>query len=620
MTRPMQALLLGVALSLLGQAAIAAPLEYVGQPDKTLAVMDNYGVGVPTSRGLRTIVPQGWKTYIEPAAKVPETISWTIGQSWTGVLSDLAASGDLTVLVDWQDKAVYVRSVSGGLEQDAKRAELLQAATTPLPSFGEAPPSKKTQAEPQSLYAVPTAGASYAAANPAGVARKPAAAPEVLADATPASQAAAPVAAPAAVEVSPTFTVAKSAVLGTVALAQFPESGKDASAAAQATSAPVTVPGQTQTAALPHIEAASNLPAQVGEPAPQAIAKAALTSVEAKAPATASAATAAATTPMAGPAAAPAAPASTTSPAAVPLQSAAARVVSEQVSQGVVQALAAAPTSLEAAFVKPGNTDDFVYTQPVALNKPSARTTAQGIANRFHLRLVWAAPEIQMKGPVTLLGNSPDEDAMLLGKALGVFSPVNIEVPAGQGVLLVTAKNGQYADLAAKPMPVRVEPTEVVQAALAPAPVVAEPVAAAAAPADVAPVTADAAVPPAAAPVALVDVSTEQSPQGASVASAQQAPQSAPAVQTEKEVPKLALVLRAGEPLEVAIVRLAREQGFTVEWKVEGGFEAKHELTYRGNTLSEVLNKVLPALGVSADIYKTELHIIVRPADAALDR
>lgn len=229
------------------------------------------------------------------------------------------------------------------------------------------------------------------------------------------------------------------------------------------------------------------------------------------------------------------------------------------------------------------STAEFRYTGAVALNKPSVRTVAQAIANKYDLRMVYAAPEFRLKGPVTLLAESAEQDAHLLDKAIGVFGPVKLEVSLSEKVLRVVAKDPRYTfstsvtfNAPAVPAPSASQASPILEA-------------------------------PDAAPAATTTAV-------ASPAEEAVVPVPAPAK------PLLTLVVGEQEPLESALVRFTREHGFTVEWKVDGGYEANRAMTFTGESVRDVLSSLLPKLGLSADIYTQQKHIVVRPGDAALDR
>lgn len=198
--------------------------------------------------------------------------------------------------------------------------------------------------------------------------------------------------------------------------------------------------------------------------------------------------------------------------------------------------------------------DAFRYTAATALNRPSARSVAQGIANRYGMRMVWAAPELRLQGPVTLLSRGVDEDVQLLQKSMGVFSPVTLEVSKAEKVIraVPASSAGQaYFDVAE--------------------------------------------LAPAVEPAGLSGSADAASPK-----------------------PKITLNIAANEPLEDALTRFTRAFGYTLEWKVQGGFEANRAMRFEGGSMAEVLS-FLPGMNLSADIFNREKHVVVRPGDPARD-
>lgn len=194
------------------------------------------------------------------------------------------------------------------------------------------------------------------------------------------------------------------------------------------------------------------------------------------------------------------------------------------------------------------SSEDFSYHAANAWNKPSARKLAQGIAQKFEMRLVWSAPEEMLRGPVTLLAQSAEQDVGLLQKALGTQSAVELEVLTSERIIR------------AHPRGMRGQPW--------------------------------------------VDESSWES----------QAP-ATPVEYGATRTGALKLELGIGTSLESALVSFAREQGFTLEWVVDGGFESSKALTYTGNSIAEVLAQALPPLGISADVYTHDKHIIIRPGE-----
>lgn len=214
-------------------------------------------------------------------------------------------------------------------------------------------------------------------------------------------------------------------------------------------------------------------------------------------------------------------------------------------------------------------TEDFTYTEPVALNKAPLRTVVQGIANRYGLRMVYIAPDIKMPGPVTLLSQSADQDLALLKKAMGLYASVNLELTV-TGDVLVESKDAAY-----------------VAAHRAKA---------------------------AAAAKALSEVRAQQETKEVKGVESNSPVTTQPAHEVPA-APSMVLTLQAGQALEDALRVFLTGRGYTQEWKVSGGFDANKTLTYEGNTVAEVLAKVLVPLGISADIFTADKHIVIRPGN-----
>lgn len=70
----------------------------------------------------------------------------------------------------------------------------------------------------------------------------------------------------------------------------------------------------------------------------------------------------------------------------------------------------------------------------------SVRLTIQKVANTFNYKLYWELNDFAFKGLVTVLQNSVDEDVFLVQKALGLKSPVKMEVDHTKKTIRVTLK------------------------------------------------------------------------------------------------------------------------------------------------------------------------------------
>lgn len=515
MNRPVHALVLGLTLCLAATVGQASTVENKGSPGPKVAEMTNYGLDVATRTGLKSVIPAGWQLFVHRSVALPDTMSWKLGQPWPSVLAEFAVANNVSVLIDWDGRVVMMRSPEQAIEERAKREEIDQAATTPLPLFAGA----LSDAEQKKLDA-----------------RTKAREAEALAQAQAATVQAAKDAAP---------TAASAAVANAGANRSLDDMTlRDAGA----------------------VRSGGELP-----PA-NAAAPASTVSASASVPATQVAASSAG--------------AATMAPVAVPVirtNPTAAMVASQE------QAAKAAPAAALSS------TEDFRYTMPVAVNKPSARSVAQAIANRYGLRMVFATPEFHLKGPVTLLAESAEQDALLLQRAIGRFGPAVIEVSGAEKVLRVLPRAGAPVVMASANSRASGEGAALTH--------------------PVAPVAATVAT------TAAVLASSGASHSTAIEPGATRSDPIAPVATAQAaEAAPLSLTLNEAEPLEDALVRFTREHGYTLEWKVTGGFEANRAMTFRGNSVAQVLSAVLPTLGLSADIYTRDKHIVVRPGDAARDR
>lgn len=246
-------------------------------------------------------------------------------------------------------------------------------------------------------------------------------------------------------------------------------------------------------------------------------------------------------------------------------------IATSPVTDKIIPALRTNPTPDMVAFQKTQasiapvtltSNGDFNYITATAYNKPSVRKVLKAIGAKYNMRVVWAvSQDISLKGPVTLLANDFNQDIELLKKAMGRGQPLTIEASAAEGVIRVY-RPGTSSALIALAEADEVQPvsSKVVLA------------------------------------TSVEQISTET-------------PVSI------KARANLKLVVYINQPLEDALSKFAREQGYTLDWQIEGGFEAGRELTYEAESLMQVLAKVLPPNGLSADIYTREKHIIIRPGD-----
>lgn len=206
----------------------------------------------------------------------------------------------------------------------------------------------------------------------------------------------------------------------------------------------------------------------------------------------------------------------------------------------------------------PASDDTFEYSTAVSFNKPSARSIAQTIAHRYNLRLVWQTREFQLLGPVTLVATSPEEDLYLLQKAMGIGSPIALTI-SGKNIIAVPATSKTRDNLTFLP------------------------------------------------PERFSTLNRDAIPED------RELPKRSPLV-THSRAESVTFNIHKGDSLEETLISFLRTHGYTLEWKVDGIFEAGTTKTYEGASITSLLSQLLPSLGLSADVFTRDNHIVVRLA------
>lgn len=107
-------------------APTAAPVSPPAFPQYRY-VVSQVGSGQPTPRegfgrdltlrdSLLMIMPTGWSYRSEPDVDLATTVSWQGGDSWLTVLEQVGRKSQTQFLVDWNQKRVFLRPLSVGLE------------------------------------------------------------------------------------------------------------------------------------------------------------------------------------------------------------------------------------------------------------------------------------------------------------------------------------------------------------------------------------------------------------------------------------------------------------------------------------------------------------------------
>lgn len=674
-----RALVLALVLAF-GGSAFAASLEQLGAADSAPAGLQTYGVDVPVKTGLKSLLPEGWQIFVHRSAQLPETISWGVDQTWPQAFEAIAHKHALSVLVDWNERAVYVRSPEVALEEGAKRAEIAQAATTPLPAAqapqrtplpvltasapaslpsDEQAPSLLSSAVAQSVVPVaanvdsaPSEAVSSDDVSVLPAARAPAAAPvhapaveavpsavatHNLAAETPVREAQAEPSAP-----PPALTRADTSLSATTSSQDLARAQRMAEARAAAQAAGVVADGSEK-----HASTAMQ-PLMRPAPARERVQLAAPTF-----------------TPVAihpdltRQAVASAATGQTVSMSSDRLASQARLSDSANTEERV-----AAPTSLVANVAGGPATSEAAVAPSVS---SSASAQSEG-ASSFHRKAVgdvlehaarthgylvsFEAPEAHFPGPVTLMGTDMGEELRLMTRALGPATPVRFELyresrvvrvlPAASSLPALTVAPHLYTGplLARTPAPVVASAARVLApenvdiaattqgvpvVALAPLPVETPP-APAADPISVRPtLAAEPTESSSAAPHLAPEPVRRDAPEGVtrleppSLAHAEPAPDESAMPSIPAPV-SVVFAMREGESLRDALEAFLKGEGLQLKWTLKEDLQASWPVSLEGSSVAAILHALMPKLGLSADIYTPSSLVVVRAADAALDK
>lgn len=678
-----RALVLALVLAF-GGSAFAASLEQLGVADSAPASLQTYGVDVPVKTGLKSLLPDGWQIFVHRSAQLPETISWGVDQTWPQAFEAIARKHALSVLVDWSERAVYVRSPEVALEEGAKRAEIAQAATTPLPA-AQAPQrtplpvltasaSASLPSEEQAPSLLSSAVAQPVvpvAANVASVPSGAVSSDDVSALPAARTPAAAPVNAPA-VEAEPSAVATRDLAAEAPAREAQAESSVSALALTRtdtSLSAPTNSQDPARAQRMAEARAAARTAGVVADDS-EKHASIAMQRLVRPAPARERAQPAAPTfTPVAiHPDLTRQAVASAGTGQTVPMSSdRLASLVRLPESANAEASVAAAHThavaNAAAAPVAP-----LVSAPAVAPNTASSTSAQPEGASSFHRKSVgdvlehaarthgylvsFEAPEAHFPGPVTLMGTDMGEELHLMTRALGPATPVRFELyresrvvrvlPATTSLPALTVVPHLYAGplLARTPAPVVASAAHVIApenvdtaATTQGAPVVAL----ASLPVETPPAPAANSLSTAPMPAAQPTESSAAAPHLAP----EPARRDAPAGVTRMEPPSLAhaepapdesampsipapvslvFTMREGESLRDALEAFLQGEGMQLKWTLKEDLQASWPVSLEGASVAAILHALMPKLGLSADIYTPSSLVVVRAADAALDK
>lgn len=246
------------------------------------------------------------------------------------------------------------------------------------------------------------------------------------------------------------------------------------------------------------------------------------------------------------------------------------------------------PALMERPQPKPGQS----YARPVSFAQPSAESVAQSIATKYGYTLVWGLPDFRLQGPVTLLDRGVSSDVSLLNHAIGFDGPAYLSVDASSRTIIAAPRN--YLNESALRRE-QMQPAQAVESALA-------------------------AVSPAASRQAASTTKMLESMVKKPVSSAISPAKPTlhvPVNLVPKALPAWKLTVKANEHLETALNRYLQQQGYHLDWEVDGGLRANSSLQFTAHSLQSLLYKVLSPLDLSANVYSQSKQVKVFPVNPA---
>jgi len=257
-----------------------------------------------------------------------------------------------------------------------------------------------------------------------------------------------------------------------------------------------------------------------------------------------------------------------------------------------------------------------------AFNRTPLRAPLEALAQRHGLTLIYNMGDVSLPGPVTLmLGDELSADIELLNRALGPGTQLEIIEYRAEKELVVSPgcsnsfvslpgrsaleKRSLFARLFGKKVTAdSVEKSATTEKANAPEKVTpVEKVAATEKVVATEPPPSDSAGTARIEPPAVSSVAATTEP----AREAQPVESGAP---TTAEV--LALDLAQGERLSSAMDRLLQSRGWRLVWRASVDLEAATPARVEGASLSEILEQVLPQLGLAADLYNPSRTAVIR--------
>lgn len=252
---------------------------------------------------------------------------------------------------------------------------------------------------------------------------------------------------------------------------------------------------------------------------------------------------------------------------------------------------ASAPSSVRADLTPPSGPFKSGVTSFVG---GSVQTAVMALAEKQGYIVSWTGPDVAFPGAVTLFGVDTGEDMKLIHKALGPVVPLTIDVYRGSKVIKVSA----YAQKASfnvtdatysGPLKTLTRKMSATVGELPP-------------------------VPEKSAVQSVWDINTPEA-----VPRVKDSTKTAKESTTPRDIP-VVLRLEAGESVEKSLGAFFKAQGWRMVWRLANDKVLEQPVVVEGPTLAETLNKVLPQMGILADLWKPSRVAIIRSADGTEER
>lgn len=551
LTLPSTLVLTSALMTLACTAARAQEaIKEIGAPLTPPAALGTYGLDTPSRPGLKALTPPGWQLMVHKKVVLPSTVSWAADQTWLQAVGATAQKAGAVALVDWTTQTVYLQPAPSQEGRPAA-ASLVAPAAPAVP----ATPAATSRA------AVPATEVVRAPVPPASPAPAQAAA-SGPAEASPATLASAGLLAPVPMPAPAHAATSEK----TYSRSQAAQAERDLAAARAGAYREARAKSERLD---PRVEYVEDSRGQV-LPVRPAMQSGSLIPTVSAAPA------------LVAPFAA------SNAPTPQPLPPVASRAGAWASGDG----LAGAQPSTSSPAVAHNQAVGAV-SSAVALNRPDHRQAAEQLAGLHGAYLDYQfAGQVRLPGPVTLIGADLGEDVRLLQQAMGPGSPVVLEycrqpvfvraLPAGRSPSGSEASACQGA--------------------------VSRPRQEAAAPPALSPVATQlrpSGQPFAAAPDVELGTDIGRVRHTATAASGVASPVAAApaAAAAAPRAPALALRVEPGQDLEDALRSFLAGQGMRLSWESASAF-APTELVWErtGPDVVEVLRKLLPALGLEAEV------------------